>query len=369
MAKKVRKDRKVEARHQALQPSASPKNLTLYGIKSTYERIGHEAYPCTITGHCRTQIFEFPGIAYHPAGNEPHHNIYTSPSVQACLTTNLVGYFVNSGSSTHYAISPSLRQCVGDLEEKIKSQQQRIPVFLVIEECNQLTPVEMMSGECSISDEVAIRDGEKQAILVGGREGEKFITAWATTNGAWPELPNNRPVVNLILAGVRVGQQTPDPIPKHLDQNGLVTDGGRFVEMVRFTMSARGSVAKPMDSAAYRNKVVEISRAIASMERDVSKPHMALLINAMYRDEFKDDAYQRLHYLQLWQSLQDAGRKILDYQGDLKVDEKVISGDKTLLELTEYRDDIAHWWTDTIDENFLADLQRTINELVRRKYF
>ena len=47
----------------------------------------------------------------------------------------------------------------------------------------------------------------------------------------------------------------------------------------------------------------------------------------------------------------------------------MVAGKKTLLELTKYRDDIAHWWTDTMDENYLADLQRTINELIHRKYF
>ena len=46
-----------------------------------------------------------------------------------------------------------------------------------------------------------------------------------------------------------------------------------------------------------------------------------------------------------------------------------IGGKRTLRELKEYRDEIAHWWTDSIDENLLADIQRTINELVRRKYF
>ena len=97
---------------------------------------------------------------------------------------------------------------------------------------------------------------------------------------------------------------------------------------------------------------------------------MALLVNSMYRDEYKDDAYQRLHYLQLWQSLVEAGQKYLPYWGEsIRYDTKVVAGKKTLLELTGYRDDIAHWWTDTIDENFLADLQRTINELIRRKYF
>ena len=104
------------------------------------------------------------------------------------------------------------------------------------------------------------------------------------------------------------------------------------------------------------------------MEQDIDAPRMALLINAMYRDEYKDDAYQRLQYLQLWQSLQDAGRKYLSYEGDVKYGDDIIAGKKTLCELTEYRDNIAHWWIDPIDGNFLADLQRTINELVRRKY-
>ena len=99
-------------------------------------------------------------------------------------------------------------------------------------------------------------------------------------------------------------------------------------------------------------------------------PHMALLFNSMYSDEYKDESYQRLQYLGLWQSLAEAGAKYLDYQGkSIRYDDKVVAGNRTLLELTEYRDDIAHWWTDTIDKNYLAALQRTINELIRQKYF
>ena len=224
--------------------------------------------------------------------------------------------------------------------------------------------------ECSISDEVVIRDGERVPILIGGREGEKFIIAWSTVDGAWPELPNNQQLVNMILAGVRSGQQMSGPIHKHLDQNGLVTNDGRFVEMLRPTVSMRPSTATVMDTTAYRERVAEISRAITAMEQDIGAPHMALLVNSMYSDEYKDDAYRRLQYLGLWQSLVDAGRKYLGYQGkSVRYDNIVGAGNKSLLELTEYRDDIAHWWTDTIDENFMADLQRTINELIRRKYF
>ena len=215
-----------------------------------------------------------------------------------------------------------------------------------------------------------MRDGKKVPMLVGGREGEKFIAAQATIDGAWPELPNNQQLVNMILAGVRVGQQTVEPIHKYLDQNGLVTDDSRFVIMMQVTLSARANTTAPMDTTVYRGRVSEIRKAITAMEQNIGAPHMALLINSMYRDEYRDDTFQRLQYLQLWQSLVEAGPRWLSYQGkDIRNDNVVVAGKKTLLELTEYRDDIAHWWTDTIDGNFLADLQRTINELIRRKYF
>ena len=367
----VRKNRSVADRQKSLKPASPEAKLTLFGARAMYAGIGGKEVRCTISGYYRTQIFEFPGIDFHPDGDEPHHVIYASPSVKACVASNLVDYFANSTRSKHYAISPSLRHLVGETDEKIKRQQKRrAPVFVVIEEFHQLTPVKMIKGECSVSDEIVVRDGEKTPILVGGREGEEFITAWATIDGAWPELPNDQQLVNMVLACVRVGQQMPDPIRKHLDKQCLVTDDGRFVMMMRPTMSARASTVTKMDSSAYRARASEIRRAIAAMEQDISAPHMAPLINSMYRDEHKDDAYRRLHYLRLWQSLKEAGKKYLNYQGkSIKYDHVVVAGDKTLCELTKQRNKIAHWGTDSIDENYLADLQRTINELIRRKYF
>ena len=365
------KNRPVEDRQKALEPVPPEANFTLFGVRKMYEGAGGREFRCTISGYCRTQIFEFPGIDFRPNGDEPHHTIYASPSVQACLASNLVDYFVNSTSSKHYAISPSLRHVVGETDEKTKLQQKgHVPVFLVIEESNQLTPVEMVKGECSISDEIVVEDGEEIPMLVGGREGEEFIVVSPTIDGAWPELPNNQQLVNMILAGVRVGQQTTDPIGKCVDQNCLVTDDGRFVVMSRPTLSVRVSKVTPMDASAYRDRASDIRRAIAAMEQDIDAPHMALLFKAMYRDEYEDDAYQRLQYLRLWESLVEAGPRWLSYQGkNIRDDNVVVAGKKNLRELTAYRHDIAHWWTDTIDKNFLADLQRTINELIRRKYF
>ena len=93
-----------------------------------YGGIGGKEFHCIISGYCRTRIFEFPGIDFRPTGDEPHHTIYASPPFQACVTSNLVDYFINSSSSKHYAISPSLQHEVGETNERIKSQQNgRVP--------------------------------------------------------------------------------------------------------------------------------------------------------------------------------------------------------------------------------------------------
>ncbi len=335
-----------------------------------YAAIRGKEFGCTISGHCRTQILEFPWIDFRPNCEEPHHSIFNSPSVQACVTSNLVGYFANATRGRHYAISPCLQHEVDETDKKIRAQQKdSVPVFLVIEEYNDLTPVRMIKSECSISDEVLVRDDENVHVLVGGRENEEFITAWATVDGAWPTIPNNHQLVNLILAGVRVAQQTPDAIRKCVDQSCFVTDDGCFVDMMRPTVSARAQTATVMDSKTLRSRAAEFRTAIAAMGRDIATPHMALLVKSMYSDEYKDDTYQRLEYLRLWQSLDEAGKKCLSYEGNVRMDDEVVAGKKTLRELTEYRNAIAHWWTDTLDENFLADLRRTINELIRLKYF
>lgn len=70
----------------------------------------------------------------------------------------------------------------------------------------------------------------------------------------------------------------------------------------------------------------------------------------------------------MWQSVEETARK-LGYQGNVKRGNVAVDGTKTLRELNDYRNDIAHWWTQTIDENFLSNLKSTINELIRRKYF
>ena len=100
----ARKNRTVANRQKSLQPLAPKANFTLAGARMMYTGMEGREFHCTISGHCRTQIFEFPRIDFRPNGDESHQSIYHSPSVQACVTSNLVGYFANATRGRHYDI-------------------------------------------------------------------------------------------------------------------------------------------------------------------------------------------------------------------------------------------------------------------------
>ena len=363
-------NRSVADRKKSLQPTAPDPQLTLAGLRAIYEAGGGEAISCTITGHFRTQIFEFPRVQFQGECDDPHQSVYDFPSIQATVVADIHDYFLNKTRSRHYATSPPLRHEVAETDEKLSSQTKgRTRIYLVIEEHNTLPPVSMTNGECSLFDEIQERDGKRVANLIGGREGEKFITAWHAVGGSWPEIPDNQDFVDMILAAVRAGQDTSEPIRRFVDKSCLVTDDGRFVTTIRPTASTRLSTATNMDSITYREKALEIRDAIAAIEPDIETPHIALLVNSMYRDEYKDDAFERLHYLRLWESLNETAKKHLGYPENFRNDSTIVAGKKSLRELKQYRNDIAHWWTDTSEEEFVADLHRTVNELLRRKYF
>ena len=364
------RSRSAADRLKSLQTATSVANMTIHAMRVVYEGLGGLKVPCTISEYCRTQVFEFPQVTFRPTGEVPHMPLYSSSSVRAHVTSNLVDYFENSTSSKHYGIDPNLRHAVAETNVEVKARPKDTPVFIVVEEIEQLTPVAMTKGECSILDEILVRDGEKVPLIPGAREGKKFIVAWRALDGAWPELPNNQQTVNMVLAAVRVGQETHSPIPKHLDLDCLVTDDERCVGMMRPTASAaEGSVVKVTDTADLIGRVSEIADAIIDMEQDIGTPYLAFLVNSMYSDERKDDGYKRLQYLQLWQAMADTARKVLDFKGNVGKSKQIVAGTHRLKDLKAYRNDIAHWWADTIDDNCLADLQRTINELIRRKYF
>ena len=75
------------------------------------------------------------------------------------------------------------------------------------------------------------------------------------------------------------------------------------------------SLMKPMDATGYDKRAQEIRRIVTAMAQDINTPHLALPVNSRYSDEHKDDSFQQLQYMGLWESLVGAARKFLGYSG------------------------------------------------------
>ena len=305
--------------------ATSTGGVSLAGVQLMYRGVRGEPYPCTITGHCRTQVFEFPRISFQSEAPTSHHTIHDSGCIQALVVADLVSYFENTTHNKHYSISPRLRHTVAEVAFNVSSRQKDLPVFVVIHEYNQVESIVMDKGECSIQDEVLCEDGKETAILVGGRRGETFVTAWRATDGRWPSVSNNQRRTNLILAAVRAEQDAVGKITKHIDESCFVTETGRFVGIMKMSGSAQVTTAKSMDAQALVDASSRIKRAIARMEPDADKPHVGLLIDSMYWDKEEKDAELRIRYLSLWQSLVDA-RKRLGYTQKITPDTTSVPG-------------------------------------------
>ncbi len=330
-----------------------------------------EEIVCTVDRHCRTRIFGFPEA--RAAEPVPHHTVYESDPLRASLVCDLETYFKESGT-THYSLSPPLRHEVAEKREALEARRQGRYLYLVIEEVNEIPPLVLERG-CAIADEVFYEAGERKPLLKGGRDNERFIVAFETSDGPWPDIPRNEQTVNMILAVARASQDAQDEIPKHVDESCLLTDDERVVfPLSAGFASARLSVHYNLDPEAFRKRAAEMNAALSLMKADLTSEHIELLVNALYWDDYRDDDFRRLHFLSLWQSLCESRRKLGYVNPDpkielLKNDSTVVAGTLSLATLAEYRDDIAHCRTGSIDGNYLAGMYRTINELIRRKYF
>jgi len=222
-----------------------------------------EKITCTVDRHCRTRVFDFPRS--RPTEPVLHCTIYRSNSVHAGLVCDLRASCEQSDSA-HYGLSPPLRHEVAELIKKKDSQGEGSNPYIVVEESHSFPPMVLDRG-CIWLEEIGHEEGKSLPLLTGGRADERFIVAFETSDGPWPDIPREEQTVNMILAATRASQDTADEIHKHIDQSCLVTDDGRYVcTMSGGALSARLGVVRPLDADAFRETALRLGAAISRMD-------------------------------------------------------------------------------------------------------
>lgn len=357
-------------RRKDLQRSIEPADkggFTTHAAKRMAGPLGGEPAECTIIGHCRTFLFEFPASVLITDELVDHQIIYSHGGLNVAVVSNLLAYFEqDSPKSRHYSIDVSLRAGVqrtyeNAIKQSSQSNHPTVPLFLVIQEYSEVSPTDLNDGQCFTIDECL----NSEAMIEGGRVGERAILAIRTIDAPWPDYHANMHVINVILTAVKVEQNVSSHIKQLYSCSCFVSSEGQAVYTLSPSMSAAGLVVSRLDTSDVSEKAERIGFMLKKMMSDSESVAMELF-DSIVLDETKDDSYLRLWYLRLWQSVEDAGSQLGRPQPWNNDD--MIAGKTTPKELKSYRDDIAHWHTGRINFSYLEDLQYSAMELLRRKY-
>jgi hypothetical protein len=332
--------------------------------KRMAKSLGGTPAECTLIGQCRTFVYELPRLEVHTDDAPKNYVIFEKTGMRAAIVGDLPAYFEKkSGTSIHFDISVSFRSTVHNVYEKSLEKRDRAArkLFLVIEEFTEFTPTPMSSGQCFLIDEV--RGGE--AVIVGGRQGEKALLAFPVLDCPWPELQPDMYRVNVILAAAKAVQNITGHITQLVESSCFVSSKQEAVYTQNVTASVSVEAVSRLTPEDLEQKAGRIEAMIKNMMSEAN-PAAEEVFDSIVLDKSTDDGYLRLSYLRLWQAIEDA-RKHLGHSGLLN-EKDVVAGDRAPTELKSYRNAIAHWNTGRIDHTYLNDLQYTTMELLRRKY-
>ena len=233
-----RRNRRSEQRRRSVQESLRGQqsgSMTTCAVKLMAASLGGTEVICTVEGHYRTFVFEFPGSQLTSEEPVAPQLIADCESLRAAVVSNLPAYFREGHSKfQHYGIDVSLRDGVDRVfrgEEERQTPPHR-PLFVVIERYENVPATTFDKGECFVVDER--RDGEE--LVEGGREGEKALQAVKTSNGAWPDFTPDMEGVNTVLAALKVEQGVTHHIEERYSCSCFVTDDGQAVYPMRSEM-------------------------------------------------------------------------------------------------------------------------------------
>ena len=101
--------------------------FTTHAAKLMAEPLGGEPAECTITGHYRTFLFEFPAAILVTGESVDHQIIYSHDNLNAAIVSDLPAYFGQELPALHhYSIDVSLRAGVqSTYKQAIKQSSQQ----------------------------------------------------------------------------------------------------------------------------------------------------------------------------------------------------------------------------------------------------
>ena len=273
------------------------------GIKRAGVKAIMEANPknrptdCVISGHCRTEVFEFPGVELTAEAPMQPALIVERPGARATVVSDVLEYFREASPFRHYGICCSLRWKINDaLSARAESSStDRFPLFVVVEqeqECE--TPLEY--GTCYVVDQEAIP---------GGCAGQTVLIAWHADDAPWPQVEEST-FVNTVLAAVKIAQDETDVIPNVVEASCFYDGGDRAVYPMTTTMSAKlalTSARTASEVAELINRTGTLVQAFMAKQRG-GHTRFSALVEALRLEKIDTDHYRRAWYLCLFEAIE-----------------------------------------------------------------
>ena len=263
----------------------------------------------------------------------------------ATLTGELKDYLDNASELGQFVIDPALRETVEDVEKRTGDKSS----YLVVEESGQITGCRMERGECWSGPDA-------------GRDG---VVIFKTSEGAWPTFNEQVERDTALLAAMRTATKAPHPFELHARSVCYITDQEEPAHPVTGeTGSTYGGFR--LTKAIAGGKVAEwadrLGENAGRLLQAGADPAVSELLVAIRLDKARDEEHFRLWYLRLWQALVDVG---IHYDNQVvKVHLKGLERQQRWKDLTKHRVEIAHWHTERVDYENVADLHRFAIEVV-----
>ena len=257
----------------------------------------------------------------------------------ATLTCDLKHYLANGSKIGQFERDPGLRETVEDVERRSGAES----TYLVVEEQGQITDCRMDRGECWQGPDC----GMAGVVIVKYR------------GGAWPTFREQVERDTALLTAMRTMTKTSHPFELHARSVCYTTDHGETAHPVTMEMSvAYGGVRVTRQVGGgtvgdWAERLGGRAELLLSASLD---PSVNELIASIRLDKAKGEEHFRLWYLRLWQALVDVGlyckmQEVREHLEALKTQQRWKG-------LTDHRVAIAHWWTEVVDYEKVADLHR-----------